>query len=391
MPSLESHLDELIEKRQQVTDDMEGLVTSPDFDPDGDAFSSLQRSGEQLDKQIEHVEKTRQNRMAADQWHKLSGRGPAQMDPRAMEDVGQALVTSESFQRWKRAGASGRAKLLEVPLQRALITTADLPSTNDRVYANGPVLPTPLLNVLNRQQVSSGAVDVVTYGAAPDAAIVAEGALKPEAALTIDVVTKNLVTLAHWAETSRQAVEDESRLRDFVSNSLLRGVYGKAETEAATAIQNGTYDAAQSPDSLMKAIRLGVALVQDKGYTPNAVLVNPLDAAELDFFVWDNTGGQSQSVWGLSVVASSKITAGSAFVGDFAAGVHHYYRASAEIFVTDSDVGAAGESNFKRNILTWLGEMRAVTAVVRADAIAEASVGTPVAARASAPTHQVKK
>lgn len=377
MPTVvQSHLEELLEKRQQVSDHLESLLADSSFDPDSSELAEQQRSAELIERQIAAVQKGIELRASADQLAQRLGRPPATMT--ADGDIGSALLASETFRAWKRAGASGRAKLMEIPLRRALITTADIPPSVDRVNSSAPGLRTPLLDLTNRQQVSSGAVEVVSWGFPPPVAgIVAEGALKPEAALVVDVATVNLQTAAHWAETTRQVVEDEPRLRDFVSNSLIAGVSRKFEAAAAAVIEGGTGYATATAPTLMEALRVGVALVGQAGYTPTGILMNALDAASLDFWIWDNSGGLAQGgrAWGLPIVTSPEIDAGTAFVADFNTAFHHYYRGAIDLFVTDSDVGPAGESNFKRNILTWLAEGRGVTALIRPDAVAKASVG----------------
>lgn len=389
---MKNHLDELLEKRQQLSDAMDAFVENDDFDPESEEFRSLQTNADRIEKQIEVVNAAAERRHAADQLANRMGRSVPVADSNGSDDIGQQLVQSERFQAWKRAGASGRAKLMEIPMRRALITTGT-PGLNiapDRVYATPPRQQVTLLSYLNKIQTSSGSVEVITYPSAdPLAGVVTEGTLKPEAAFAFAVNPVNLVTIAHWVETTRQVIEDEQRLRDFLSNSLIRGVLDKAEAEAATTILGGVgYGNATDSESMLRAIRIAIAQVYDAGYTPTGVLLNPLDAASLDFDVWTATNGSamSGSIWGVPVIPNGAIPAGSAYVADFGVAFHHYYRGSADLFVSDSDVGVDGVSNFKRNILTFLAEYRAKTAVIRPEAVSVASVGTaPLLARSTKP------
>lgn len=383
--TIKSHLDELIEKRQQISDNLDTMVQG-DFNPEGDEFKGLQREAEDLEKRIEAVKKSIDLRTSANSLAHRMGSGPLVPTANSEMDLGSQLIQSEQFKIWKRSGAAGRAHLMEIPIGRALIDTSSISQPKDRIYAAQPAQQTSLLNTINKIQTSNGAVEVITYPAAdPLAGIVAEGAQKPEATFTFGVTTFNLQTLAHWVEATRQIIEDEVRLRDFLSNSLLRGVMDKAESEAAGVVTGGTYQTASS-DSMLHALRIGIAYVNDAGYRPNAILLNPLDAADLDYEVWSGTngGGGAGSVWGTPVVANSAIAAGSAFVADFNVAFHHYYRGTADLFVTDSDVGmvaAAPVSNFKRNVLTFLAEYRCKTALIRPEAVVEVSVtGTPLTA-----------
>ncbi len=375
---IKSHLDELVEKRQQLSDDMDNIVQNEDFDPEGEEFRSLQANAEKLEKQIAAVSKSIELRAAADGLaHRMGRATPVAASDG--EDIGAQLIASERFQSWKRAGASGRAKLMEIPLRRALITTAQAPIRPDRVYAAAPAQQATLLSVLNRIQVSSGSVEVVTYPSAdPLAGVVPEGTEKPEAALAISVSTVNLQTIAHWIEATRQVIEDENRLRDFISNSLLRGVTDKAEALGAAVIAGGTgYGLANAP-TMIEAIRIAIAQVNSAGFRPTGILLNPLDAASLDYEVWSATNGGSGgsgSIWGTPVIPNGAIASGTAYVADFGVAFHHYFRGTADLFVSDSDVGLDGISNFKRNIITFLAEYRAATAVIRPEACSKATAG----------------
>jgi HK97 family phage major capsid protein len=379
-----THLDTLVEKRQQITDHFATLTGSDDFDPDSAELRELQEQAERLDAQIKQVQAAAEMRASGDAIAKRIGTAP----DKVMKDtgnIGRALVDSRGFQAWKRAGATGRAKLMDLDV-RALITTGEFPSTPDRVVAARQAQQTTLLSSINRQMVSTNSVEVIKYPSAdPVAGDVPEGQLKPEAAFTITVETVNLITQAHWAEFTRQVAEDEPRFIDFINNSLLRGVYDKAEANAIAAVEGGTGYQTATGATMLESIRVGVALVNSAGFRPTVVLMNPLDAASLDYEVYVDslgaTAGQG-AVWGVPVVPNGGIAEGTAYVADAMAAWHHYYRGTAELFVSDSDVGIDGVSNFKRNILTALGEYRSVTHVVRPEAVAECTVAAPPLAAA---------
>jgi len=375
------HIQQLIEKRQQIADDLEALVSADDYNPEGDAgteFRNLQTEAENIDKRITHGREVAELRSKGAALIRSSGAYPdTEIDPGG--DIGAQMLESPTFKAWRRSGGTGRAKLLEIPMRRALITSATNPPDRTRVVATEPQVRNVLLNALTKIQVATGSVDVLKYGpAATGAAVVAEGALKPEGILAPSVTPVTVPTIAAWSEAVRQILEDDARLRDFITNSLMRGVYKAVETAAADVIEAGTGYHIATGDNGMAAIRNGVAVVQDAGWQPNAILLNPLDAAAIDYNVWDNTGGQSSSVWGLQVIASSAVASGAGFVADFGAAFQHYYRGAADVFVSDSDVGIDGISNFKRNIITFLVEYRGLTVVVRPDAVAKVSI-TPAA------------
>ena len=88
--------------------------------------------------------------------------------------------------------------------------------------------------------VSSGVVDWVEVGGDPVAAVVAEGAAKPEAAFTLTPQTASLDTLAHWVQITRQALEDAAYIRSLLEGKLRRGLLAKAEADMAAAIDAST-------------------------------------------------------------------------------------------------------------------------------------------------------
>ena len=154
-----------------------------------------------------------------------------------------------------------------------------------------------LLEVCGRVTVSSGVVDWVEVGADPVAAVVAEGAAKPEAAFTMTAKTSALDTLAHWVQITRQALDDASYIRSLIESKLRRGLFAKAEADMATAIDAAATQTATTSTAaggnIMKSIRVGIGKVEASGYNPNAVLLNPTDYANLDIEAMATCGHRS--------------------------------------------------------------------------------------------------
>jgi Phage capsid family len=374
MPDL---IAELTEERAQLADFAEELASANDFDPESRDWADTKTRGEHLDKRITALREAGEQRAAASRLRDMLTRVPAGRGVATL-DVGEQMVRSESWRTYLRNGGGGRAHLMDIELERrAVLTTSFLPAIPDRITAPPPKQQTPLLDVLNNVQVSSGSVQLVTYpAAAPLAGVVPEGTPKPEATITTTTSTITLETLAHWIEVTRQAIADEAMVRDLISGNLMRGVYDKAEASAAAVIQGGTYVAVAGA-SMLESIRLGVASVQSAGFSPNACLINPVDAASLDGSIWAIGGGFptiNGTLFGMRLIPAAAITAGTAFVGDFNSGAKFLYMGAAQLYVSDSDVGivaAAAVSNFKRNVLTFLAEMTCKTALVQPSAIVE--------------------
>jgi Phage capsid family len=390
-------LQELTEERAQVADLMDQMVAAEDFDPETNKdWPALKTRGELLDRRVLAMREAAEHRTAASDLRDRLTRAPAGRGT-AGPDVGEQLLRCEAWRTWKRNGGGGRAHLMSLELnRRALVTTTTFPGGEGTpIYAQPPTASTPLTGAFGNIQSDNMTIPIMTYGPVPPAGSVAEGAQKPEATLTITPTTVTLDTLAHWVEATRQALANDAFLRDLISNGLMRGVARKAELDAAVALQGGNYGTPVVGADMLESVRLGVAQVQSKGYTPNGIVINPADAASLDFAIWGYGGGVgiSGSVFGIPVIPVGGLVAGTAFVGDFKTGAAFIYMSGVQLYVSDSDVGivaAAPVSNFKRNVITFLAEQFSKSVIVNPDAIAECTPTAALGTRGGAggPTQQ---
>lgn len=286
---------------------------------------------------------------------------------------GEMFTSSDEFRSYNGHGRSGNVGLERYLETRAPITTASLPIP---AFQLPPVIyetSAPLLDVVARVPVSSGTVEWVEMGGDPQAAVVPEGSLKPEAAFVATPKAASLDTLAHWVQVTRQALEDAAYLQALIEGKLRRGLLNKAEADMATAIDAATTQTAEAAD-LLASIRVGIGEVEAAGYRPNAVLLNPADYAELDLAVMGvtvNGATRGQTFWGLQAVAAAAIPAGKAYVGDFKAGATLFDRNVSNVFLSDSHADV-----FLRNILVILAEARVKSAVTEPNAICECTVTT---------------
>jgi hypothetical protein len=303
---------------------------------------------------------------------------PAQPEP--PEAWGDVFVRSAAFTDYPGAGTSRQVDLPFDLEQRAAIGIGTYPAAGLPPYIWTPPAYTyssPLLDVVGKVSTSSNAVSYVKWAPNPQAAasVVAEGALKPEAVMSATAASQSLVTWAHWKEITRQALEDIPQIRSTVEGRLRQGLVRAIEDSIAANLIAATLPAVVAPagSNLLTAIRMGVGTVQAAGYSnPNAVLLNPADYATLDLFVMTNANMPpvSQSgFWGLRPIASTGVPAGTAWVGDFSAGVTLFTRGTAQVFLTDSHA-----DNFIRNVLLLLAETRGLAVVGEVAAIAECTV-----------------
>jgi Phage capsid family len=235
-----------------------------------------------------------------------------------------------------------------------------------------PSYPIPLLNAIGYEPVGSNAIEWIEWPAdVPLAGTVAEGAEKPEATYSPVLREGTLDTYAHHIPLTRQALQDIPRVQAVVQNALLRGVWLKAEAAAAAALVAATFPTA-THDSLLEAIRVGLAQNQSDGWATDAVVLNPFDYAEIDIDLLTKTlnGARAESpVWGLRVIPAAAVAPGTAYVGDLKSGMTLFDRNVTSIYMTDSHA-----SEFTSNIIRLLGEGRMKTVVDRPEAIVECTV-----------------
>ena len=294
--------------------------------------------------------------------------GDQQRRPGLVETTswGQSFVDSEQFRTYNGVGSSGRYALEGYLEQRAAITTASLAIPHFVLAPVEQMFRSALLEVVGRVTVSAGVVDWVEVGGDPVAAVVAEGAAKPEATFTMTPRTAALDTIAHWIQITRQALDDAPYIRSLIEGKLRRGLFAKAEADMAAAIAAATLPTATGTD-LSTAIRVGIGTVQGAGYNPNAVVLNPADYAALDVSSAAVVNPASGApFWGLTAVPAASVTAGTVYVGDFAAGATLFDRGVTNVFLSDSHA-----SLFISNILVILAEARLKSAVTEPLAICE--------------------
>ena len=302
------------------------------------------------------------------------------LDVRSWGDV---FTDSDAFKGYMGHGNSAQ---IELPLnleQRAAIGIGTFPDQGlPPFYWQAPqyTYQSPLLQVVGKVTTSSNVVSYVKWAPNPMAAatVVPEGTLKPEATMTATGVSVSLVTLATYKEITRQALEDIPQIRATVESRLRQSITVGIEESITDNLIAATLPpvtgSAAGGDTLLGTIRQGIATVQAAGYaSPNAVVLNPADAADIDLAIMSGTlngAVVNGRIWGVPIVPCNGCPAGTAWVGDFSVGVTLFTRGTTTVYLTDSHA-----DNFLRNILALLAETRMLADVVEPAALAECTVG----------------
>lgn len=395
------HVQQLIAERDSITSEVRTLTEraadeGKDLTPEQISYiGTLQTRAGAIDGQlVEHSKILDSQRSYAELLTKLEPREelakPERRNAQPVEQRswGDMFVESDAFKSYSGAGTSQRAVVPGLFETRAPIMTGDAGTIPKYIFTPAQyTYATPLMSVVGHVTTGSNAVEWVRWTPNPQAAatIVAEGTPKPEAAMTATPQSDTLDTYAHWKGITRQALEDIPQIRSIVENRLRQGIMVALETAVATALGADTaIPPATGAGDLLAAIRNGVAVVQASGFSnPNAVLLNPGDFAALDISVMRETNlgpQQGSGFWGMRAIGVPGLPVGTAYVGDFSAGVQIFDRGTTSLYMTDSHADL-----FISNIVLLLAEIRALVAITEPAAIAECTAGTaPVMASASA-------
>lgn len=232
-----------------------------------------------------------------------------------------------------------------------------------------------------------------TSSAAPTAPASVPGALvnnagggyKPESALAAAKITTPVRTIAHWIPVTKRALSDAAQIRTLIDAFLRYGleeeledqmIGGDGTGENFEGVGNVSGVQAQSWDTnALVTLRKARTKVRTVGRSiPSAYLLNPSDIETIDllqdnegrFYFGGPTGvGTASMLWGLPVIETEAVPAGTGYVGDWRKAIL-WDREQATIQMTDSHLDF-----FVRNLVAILAEMRAAFGVVQPNAFVE--------------------
>jgi len=331
----------------------------------------------------------------------------AQPERGEVKSVGQRYVEAQEFQAlapFARSKARLGGQPVRVPdLYKTLLTGASATSAgafvvDERmpIYVDYRLRPLVLRDLVAPGTTGSDTVEYVrqtsfTNAAAPTAEATATSGTsgtKPESALGFEVVSDTVKTIAHWIPATRRALADAGQSRSLIDSHLRVGleleledemVNGDGTGENFTGILNTTGILVQAMggdtrlDALKKAMT-NVSLPQADGgggVPATAHLMYPTDLDEIllakdtsgQYIIGDpamRQGGGQVYLWGLPVVVSTVISAGSALTASWLLSCMLWDREEATITASDSH-----SDFFVRNMIAILAEMRMAFGVLR--------------------------
>lgn len=214
------------------------------------------------------------------------------------------------------------------------------------------------------------------------AAVVAEGATKPESTISFGLQTAPVRTIAHVMKASVQVLADVPQLQSFIDTRLRIGLAIEEEDQLLSGDGTGQnllglipqatdFDVTrkQVGDTRIDIVRRAMTQLELAIYTATAIVMHPTDWEHIELtkesgtgaYVWANPRGMlAPTLWGLPVVTSTALSEGEFLVGAFNVAAQIWDRQQAVVEVSSED-----EDNFRRNLVTIRGEERIALTVYR--------------------------
>lgn len=270
-----------------------------------------------------------------------------------------------------RLGSATSAGALTVPDDYGLVPLA--------------LRPLGVRNLVTNATTGSDAVDYARITGFTNAAAPVQEApditgtpgLKPQSDMAFERVSTAVKTIATWVAATRQALADAGQLESLINSLLLyflelvledQMINGDATGENLDGILHvaGTLSQAFVTD-LFRTTRKARTLLRLQGYvTPSGYLFHPADLEELDllqdnearYFFGGPTSMGQRRLWGVPVVESESVPAGTAILADWRYAVL-WDREQGAIQISDSHADF-----FVRNLVAIRAELRAAFGVL---------------------------
>jgi len=323
-----------------------------------------------------------------------------------MKSLGQHLIDSDGFKGVKELGSQFRGNVRATVETKAMLTTTDvLGTTTSLSNSLIPADKQPIVNLPDRKlrirdlftpgQTNSNAIEYpveTTFTNA--AAIVAEGAKKPESTLAFDMRNVPVKTIAHLFKGSRQLLDDAVGLVSYIDGrarygllfaeeaQLLYGsgasgnIFGVMPQASAYAAPSGLTVANETP---IDRLRLAILQATLALYPASGIALNDTDWARIEltkdtqgrYIIGQPQGQIAPTLWGLPVATTLAMTPNDFLVGAFRLGAQIFDRMSIEVLISTEN-----NDDFERNMITIRAEERLALAVYRPQAFVKGNLVT---------------
>jgi HK97 family phage major capsid protein len=309
------------------------------------------------------------------------GGGPLQEETKTW---GQTIVDSDQFKAFREGGGRGQARI-EIKTVNTIGSGSTLagPMIAPHVITDPTILPRRKMTIRNLLAPGTTGGNSVWFPRMTlrqnNAAPVAESAQKPKSDVRFTQIQTPVVTIAHFMQVARQAMDDAPSLQALVDSELRYGLALTEETQLIAGDGTGqnllglipqatAYSGAFAITGETAIDRVALAILQaELSLLPaNGVVLNPTDWMKMKltkdgmgkYILGEPGDAASPTLWGLPVISTPAITAGNMLVGAFDAAAQIFDRLSVEVLISSEN-----QNNFEINELTVRCEERLALAV----------------------------
>lgn len=317
---------------------------------------------------------------------------PGGAKPHAAKTLGQIIVDNEDVKSRLLGGAKKGTVNMSIETKAIVSGTAAWGATasvsNSMVAADRqglvsmPMRQMTVRDLVAPGQTISNAIEfAVQTTRTNNAAVVAENTTKPYSNYAWDLRNFPVRTIAHLIKASRQILDDAPALQSTIDAEMRYGLDFTEEAELLYGDGTGqhllglvpqatAYSAAFAVTGETAIDRIRLAMLQGvlALYPMTGTVLNPTDWTKIEmikdgmgrYLVGDPQGNIQPRLWGLPVVASLAMNAGSFLTGAFRYGAQIFDRMAVEVLISTENA-----DDFEKNMITIRAEERLALVVKR--------------------------
>lgn len=385
----DQNLEQLAQEFKKQVDEVKGIAE--DFKGKREHGDRIAEGAKQT--ADEAITKLNETKARLDELEQKMARRPSD-SPEGFKSLGRQFVETEQFKSLQgSAGQRGKANL-EIKATITSATTDTAGAAGDLVQTTripGIVAP-PERKLTIRDLLMPGRMDgnalefVQETGFTNAAAMVAEGALKPQSDIKFDLKSTNAKVIAHFMKASRQILDDASQLQSYIDGRLRYGLAFKEENQILNGDGTGQNllgiipqatpyvrpaGVTTSAESKIDTLRFAMLQAVLAEYPASGHVLNPIDWAAIEtlkdtsgqYIIGNPQGALNPTLWKLPVVETQAITVNKFLTGAFSMGAQLFDR-----WLSRVEVATENEDDFIKNLVTILAEERLALAVYRPEA-----------------------
>jgi HK97 family phage major capsid protein len=315
---------------------------------------------------------------------KMARRGGGAAGPDSELSWGQTIVGSPEFKTFLEGGARGQQRLELKAVTMTSGATLAGPLIGPLIDTTPTMLPRRKLRIRDLLAPGTCTTNAIWFARQTartnSASTVSEGAVKPQSDAHFSQIQSPVVTIAHFMQVSRNALDDATALQSSIDGELRWGLGIVEENQLLLGDGTGSnllglipqataYFAPPFAPTLATGLdTVALSLLQSElAFLPaNGVILHPTDFMKMrllkntlgEYILGDPSSTTAPSLWGLPVVVTAAIAQGTFLTGAFNLSAQIFDRMAVEVLLSTE----AG-TNFTSNQITIRAESRLALAV----------------------------